>query len=106
MNDDDASTEQDNDNDTPICPTCRSAFVSFAGQRVHERRAHPETFHTAETARLASLFRASWGPEEVTLMVSYVGTHPNEAFINEAIKRDVFPHRTIEVIKGKRRQWL
>ncbi len=51
-----AAADHDNDN-SPTCPTCRRTFVNFAGRRVHERRAHPETFHEAQAVRIAEAER-------------------------------------------------
>lgn len=37
-------------------------------------------------------------------MVAYEGANPSVAYMNEAVNRDVLPHRTIEAIKTTRRR--
>ena len=86
-----------------VCPTCRGVFRSFAGRRLHERRAHAEAYHAAEAERLDNRPRARRSPEEVSLMVAYERDHLGEARMNELIQFAVLPHRTLEGIKGKRR---
>lgn len=47
--------------------------------------------------------KTRWTPEELALMARFERDNPDVTFINEAIHKDVLPHRTIEGIKGKRR---
>ncbi len=43
----------------------------MGSRRVHERAQHPESFHTAEAARLDARPKARWDPEEVHLMAAF-----------------------------------
>lgn len=85
------------------CSICGRILATLAGRRVHERRAHPEAFHDAESRRLVDRPKARWDPEEVALMVAFEKSNPQGRLINQAIQREVFPHRTQEGIKGKMR---
>ncbi|MPC60409.1 hypothetical protein E2C01_054453 [Portunus trituberculatus] len=63
---------------SPTCPVCHVQYASFGGRRVHERAAHPESFHGAEAARLRACTKAWWDPEEVRLMVTFERLHLDE----------------------------
>ncbi|XP_045121996.1 uncharacterized protein LOC123510725 [Portunus trituberculatus] len=86
---------------SPTCPVCHVRYANFGGRRVHERAAHPESFYAA---RLRSRTKARWDPEEVHLMAAFERLHSGERGLNEQIHELVLPHRTLEAIKGKRRQ--
>ena len=90
--------------DSPTCPHCHHTFASYGGRRVHERARHPESFHGAEAARLSSRPKARWDPEEVNLMVAFERAHLGESNMNELVRTQLLPHRTLEAIKGKRKQ--
>ena len=86
-----------------MCQKCGRQFGSYAGRRHHERLAHAEEYHQEELHRLITAPKQRWAQEEVDLMAAFERAHPRVAFINEAIRREVLPHRSIEGIKGKRR---
>ena len=90
---------------SPVCPVCGLRYRNYQGRRVHERYAHPEAFHTKEADRLGLQTKRRWSPEEVSLMAAFERDHPGRAReINELIRAEVLPHRTLEAIKGKRKQ--
>lgn len=85
------------------CPICGRAFASLIDRRVHQRQAHPTECHAAEAERPATRPTARWDQEEMALMATSEASHPNIRLINQAIQREVLPHRTLVAIKGKRR---
>lgn len=86
------------------CTVCGRVFASLIGRRVHERHSHPTVYHAAGAERLGTRPKARWDDEEVALMASFEAAHPNIRLINQAIQEEVLPHRTLDGIKGKRRQ--
>ena len=55
------------------CPHCLRELKSRQVQRIHERQAHADTFHAAETQVLVgSVWRARrWTEEELEVMAAY-----------------------------------
>ncbi len=86
------------------CPQCGCSFANYAGRRLHQRKAHSEEFHEAEVQRLAARPKDRWDREEVAVMAAFERDHLGEPGLNETIHAEVLPHRTVEAIKGKRRQ--
>lgn len=82
------------DDHTPVCRgiTSMLAGASKSGKRTtHKKR-----------RELVTAPKRGGPPEEVALMAAFEGAHTGEAFMNETIRREVLPHRTIEGIKRKR----
>ncbi len=61
---------------------------------MHERALHPESFHSAEAARLDARPKGRWDPEEVRLMADFERDHMDEQELNEQIHTLMLPHRS------------
>lgn len=85
------------------CEHCGREFNSTRGLGVHVRRAHPvEANDAIDVERV----KARWSVEEVRLMARTEATATLDGgvfFMNQYL-HDKFPHRSLEAIKGKRRQ--
>ncbi|CAG0890454.1 unnamed protein product [Darwinula stevensoni] len=82
----------------------RSILRSFStpnGLALHRKRAHPVQFNSEiSTTRV----KARWSDEETRLLaLSEIGLSSSTCNINEVL-RNRFPGRTLEAIKGKRKQ--
>lgn len=86
------------------CMICRRTFASLAGRRVHERHVQGTTYHLEEVERLEQRPKDRWDLKELSLLAGYESDHLGASAIDQRIQREVLPHRTIEAIKGKRRQ--
>ena len=85
---------------------CQRSFPSLQGMRQHFRLAHPDEYHTELAAKVTSRPKKRWDPEEVGLMAVFERDHPDLApgELATAIQQHLLPHRSIEAIKGKRKQ--
>lgn len=83
-------------------PGCAREFDTKTGRGLHARRTHPDWFDVQQNVESS---RARWSEEEMMLMAKREAelTLQGEKFINQALL-DVLPGRTLEGIKGKRRQ--
>ena len=88
-----------------VCPSCHRSFKSFAGMRLHFRKAHPEAFHEGVATSREEIKKARWDPEEIHLMAVREVELINQGcrFLNQALA-DKVPGRSLEAIKGQRRQ--
>ena len=81
------------------CQWCDLAFSSKTGLGVHARRRHPNEF---EETKNVTRTKAQWTDEEIRLLaVAEMQLPEGTRFLNMALK-EIFPHRTIESIKGIR----
>ena len=81
------------------CQWCDLAFSSKTGLGVHARRRHPNEF---EETKNVTRTKAHWTDEEIRLLaVAEMQLPVGTRFVNMALK-EIFPHRTIESIKGIR----
>lgn len=83
-------------------PDCGREFDSKTGRGVHHRRAHPDWYDSRQTTVAA---KARWTEEETLLVAKKEAelVQQGERFINQALAQS-FPERTLESIKGKRKQ--
>lgn len=89
---------------SPTCPWCNRTFASYRGRRVHERQAHAAAFHQAESELLQrARKKPRWDREELALMAQFEAQHPDERHMNMAIRERVLPERSLEAVKGARR---
>ena len=82
------------------CECCIRSFSTTTGLSLHRKRAHPVEFNAGINI---SRVKARWSTEETRLLALAelnLGNPPN---INELL-RTQFPGRTLEAIKGKRKQ--
>ena len=71
---------------------------------MHERSQHPESFHREEVEALSAASRkVRWDPGELALMATFESQKPGVRFMNQEIRAQVLPHRSIEAIKGARK---
>lgn len=84
------------------CEHCGREFRSTRGLGLHVVRAHPEE---ANSAINVERVRARWSEEEIRLMARSEATAASAGvlFMNQHLQ-EMFPHRTLEAVKGKRRQ--
>lgn len=69
------------------------------------RSRHPQKFHQAASQKAISSRTQSWTVEEVRMMALLEIANPMVRFINKKkIQADLFPNRTVDSIKGKRRE--
>ena len=88
------------------CMVCERTFTTNNGRGRHMRAAHPNQFHAEAAADLAAnTNHARWDPEEDYLLATCeVELELNGVnFINKAL-HDKFPHRSLESIRGRRKQ--
>ncbi|XP_068222167.1 uncharacterized protein [Palaemon carinicauda] len=88
---------------SPTCPHCGKVFKSFAGRRLHERRAHALDFHEGAIKRLEDRRNKPWAPEELNLMAQFEVSNLGHPFINAKIQECVLNERSVNSISGKRK---
>ena len=85
-----------------VCATCNRRFATAVGRGVHVKRAHPDVANEAVNVERDKL---RWTEEESRLFAAAEA----EAILSGGVKfmnqhlMDKFPRRTLESIKGKRR---
>jgi len=84
------------------CETCSREFRNKRGLGVHIAHAHPEEANSAVDIERV---KARWPVEEIRLMAraEVAAIARGVQFMNLHL-RELFPHRSLEAIKGKRRQ--
>lgn len=100
----DANREAENEPEDgqEVCEFCGRTFRNKRGLGVHVVRAHAEA---ANSAIGVERVKARWPEEEIRLMARAEAGAVSEGvrFINQYL-HERFPHRTLEAIKGRRRQ--
>nr|BAC82590.1 reverse transcriptase [Ciona intestinalis] len=81
------------------CESCSKLFKSQRGLRVHQRSKHPELYHSQNQPLPRS--KARWSDEEMVIFAREEIANRKIRFINQHLHK-VFPHRTLESIKGLR----
>ena len=89
----------------PDCPQCGRTFASYQRRRLHQRNAHPDTFHEGLAVETLSRPKARWTGEEETLMADFELDHPGMRITEMAnqIHAQVLRHRSVEAIRCRRR---
>lgn len=85
------------------CGQCPREFRTKCGLAVHVARAHPLVANSAVNVERV---KARWSVEETRLMAraEAAATSAGEALFMNQYLQNKFPHRSLEAIKGKRRQ--
>lgn len=83
-------------------PGCGRSFETATGRGLHHRRAHPDWYDQRQNIVHV---KARWNDEETRLLAREEATltRRNVKFLNQALL-EIFPGRTLESIKGKRKQ--
>lgn len=83
-------------------PGCGREFTTKTGKGLHQRRAHSDWMDAQQNT---AAIKGRWNDEETLLLArkEVELTRHGVRFINQAII-DIFPGRTLEGIKGKRKQ--
>ncbi|GBN67769.1 hypothetical protein AVEN_100167-1 [Araneus ventricosus] len=88
------------------CPECPRVFSTLRGLGVHLRSKHPDSFHAERLELLETSGKARWSKQEIERLGVAEATvrfqHPHATNINQLLL-NVFPGRTLESIKGRRR---
>ena len=90
-----------------ICPDCGFTAKSGGGLSLHRRRKHATEYHREVEARASGVTRTNWSKEEISRLAKIEAELcckdllvPQRA--NQQLS-EVFPERTLQGIKGKRR---
>lgn len=83
-------------------PGCEREFGTKTGRGLHQRRAHPDWMDAQQNT---AAIKERWSEEETLMLARREAdlTIQGVRFINQAMV-DIFPGRSLESIKGKRRQ--
>ncbi|XP_017795708.1 PREDICTED: histone-lysine N-methyltransferase SETMAR-like [Habropoda laboriosa] len=91
--------------ETYLCgyPECGKSFKTIRGKSVHEQRTHKSWYDERQVTNIVNK-KSPWSSEEQALLARQVShlVLQNTKFINQALQ-PIFPHRTLESIKGQRR---
>ncbi|XP_068213360.1 uncharacterized protein [Palaemon carinicauda] len=91
------------DGHSPICPICEKVFKTYAGRRLHERRAHAHQYHDGNVKRIEDRRNKPWSHEELEMMAQFEVSNCSYPFINKRIKECVLNNRSLDSINGKRK---
>ncbi|XP_068222165.1 uncharacterized protein [Palaemon carinicauda] len=86
-----------------VCPTCLRHFKSYAGRRLHETRAHAQTYHEGQIKCLEDRRNKPWALEELRMMAEFEVSNYGHPFINQEISKCVLSGRSTDSINGKRK---
>lgn len=81
------------------CSVCHRQFTTKTGLGVHNRRAHPVAHNEAINIERT---KRQWTDEEVRLLAASEAKAIGVKNINQHLAK-IYPHRSLEAIKGKRR---
>ncbi|KAL7647277.1 UNVERIFIED_CONTAM: hypothetical protein RMT77_002535 [Armadillidium vulgare] len=85
------------------CDLCGRSFASFRGMRAHQQKAHRPEYDQRLLEQRGEI-KARWTAEEIFLLAKELELErQNVTFMNMALD-PFFPARTLEAIKGKRKQ--
>ncbi|CAK9834256.1 Retrovirus-related Pol polyprotein from type-2 retrotransposable element R2DM [Anthophora retusa] len=91
--------------ETYLCgyPECGKPFKTLRGKSVHEQRTHKSWYDERQVTNIVNK-KSPWSSEEQALLARQEAhlVLQNTKFINQALQ-PIFPHRTLESIKGQRR---
>ena len=87
------------------CPDCSESFKSSRGLGVHRAAKHRAQRDEDITQARLNIVKARWDPEERQLLAEKEAelTRQGVRLMNMKL-REAFPHRTLESIKGQRKQ--
>lgn len=86
-------------------PGCNRLFPTIRGKGVHQQRTPHKDWYDTKLQPAADKVR--WSVEEVAMLArkeAQIITESQPRFMNQELQQ-YFPQRTIEAIKGKRRNW-
>ncbi|CAK9796154.1 Retrovirus-related Pol polyprotein from type-2 retrotransposable element R2DM [Anthophora quadrimaculata] len=84
-------------------PDCGKTFKTLRGRSVHEQRTHKSWYDYRQVANIVNK-KSPWSSEEQALLARQEAhlVLNNTKFVNQALQH-IFPHRSLESIKGQRR---
>ena len=89
-------------NKSVTCPTCHRTFSSYKGRRLHESKAHKQTFHL-EAQKLDEMkVKVRWNQEEDLLLAKADAAYTGPTLSIYHHLCGVLPHRSKESIKARR----